>query len=109
MTRLFLTASCTYCRSTISRICWRPSPESARFCGRTAIFTATPEQVRRYWVNHYFPEIMARDYAQWPAIERMAPLMAENHLRLTDIVLFLITADTADFFFYSGKLRLEIY
>ena len=77
--------------------------------GRAAIFTATPEQVRRYWVNHYFPEMMARDYAQLPAIERMAPLMAENHLGLTDIAPFFITADTADFFFYSGKLRPEMY
>ena len=77
--------------------------------GRAAIFTATPDQVRRYWVNHYFAEIMARDCAQLPAIERMAPLMAENHLRSTDIPRFFITADTADFFFYSGKLRPEMY
>ena len=67
--------------------------------GRAAIFTATPEHVRRYRVNNYFPEMMARDYAQLPAIEQMAPLMAEDHLGLTDIAPFFITADTADFFF----------
>ena len=77
--------------------------------GRAAIFTATPKQMGRFWVNDYFPEMMARDYAQWPAIERMAPLMAENQLRLTDIAPVFITADTADFFVYSGKLRPEMY
>ena len=59
-------------------------------------------------MNHYFPDILARIYAQWPATERLAPLIAENHLRLTDIAPFLITADTSDFFFYSGKLRPEM-
>ena len=58
LTRLFLTASCAFCRSTISRICRRPSPKLAGFWwpgGRAAIFTATPEHVRRYRVNNYFP------------------------------------------------------
>lgn len=77
--------------------------------GRAVIFTATPEQVRGYWLNHYFPDMMARDYVQLPALERMAPLMAENQLCLTEIVPFFITAETADFFFYSGKLRPEMY
>ena len=35
--------------------------------------------------------------------------MAENHLGLTDIALFFITADTGDYFLCSGMLRPEMY
>ncbi len=37
--------------------------------GRFVVFTSFPDQTRRYWQCHYFPEMMERSIEQMPARE----------------------------------------
>jgi SAM-dependent methyltransferase len=77
--------------------------------GRFLIFTADPGQMRHYWLNHYFPEPMAR------AIEQMPDVAAvENDLRAAGLEPrlrepYAVRADLQDFFLYSGKLVPDRY
>jgi ubiquinone/menaquinone biosynthesis C-methylase UbiE len=77
--------------------------------GYFVIFTATPEQMVWYWLNHYFPALMQR------SIEKMASFK-ELHSDLTaagfsDIqqTPFFITNALQDWFLHAGKYRPEIY
>ena len=37
--------------------------------GRFVIFTSTPKQMERYWLNHYFPDMLRRSARQMPDLD----------------------------------------
>jgi len=77
--------------------------------GKFVIFTVTPEQESSFWLNNYFPEMMARDAKQLPSIGQTEAHVQTTQLRLAEIEPFFITNETVDFFFYSGKHRPAMY
>ena len=77
--------------------------------GRLAIFTATPEQAQACWLRAYFPDMIARDADILPSLSAMDAAADAAGLVRQAIVAFHITETTQDRFFYSGKLRPEIY
>ena len=77
--------------------------------GKLVMFTATPEQVSRYWLTHYFPEMMERDSEKLPSVNQMESHLKTTQLRIFEIEPFYITNETADFFCYSGKYRPSMY
>ncbi len=77
--------------------------------GRFVMLTATPDQMNRYWLCRYFPEMMARSAAQMPAFGALAAaLRAAGFMRIMTAP-YAVRPDLQDLFLYSGKHRPAIY
>ncbi len=73
------------------------------------IFTATPEQMRSYWLCHYFPIMMEMSCEQMPTLEEVEDSLVKSGITLDSKQSFLITPWLKDFFLYSGKQRPQMY
>mgnify|MGYP001443612879 CR=1 FL=1 len=79
-------------------------------CGsRFVIFTAAPEQMKGYWLNEYFPEMMAKSIERMPDRKAVTEALTDNGFTILGYETFVIQRDLQDFFLYSGKYRPEIY
>jgi len=77
--------------------------------GRFVMLTATPDQMNRYWLFRYFPEMMARAAAQMPDLgATAAALSAAGFVRVTT-ERYTVRPDLQDRFLYSGKHRPTLY
>ena len=81
------------------------SPGAARL----VIFTADPEQMRRYWLTQYFPDAMQQAIQQMPPIEPTLALLDASGFRQVDRVPWSITPELQDLFLYAGKYGPELY
>lgn len=77
--------------------------------GYFVIFTSTPEQMKLYWLSHYFPNLIADSCKTMQSF-------AEIRTHLLDVGFanviqepFFVTNDLQDLFLQSGKYRPEIY
>ena len=43
--------------------------------GRIVIFTSTPEQMKGYWLNHYFPKSLSNSIIPIPTLEKVKKAM----------------------------------
>jgi SAM-dependent methyltransferase len=77
--------------------------------GRFVIFTAFPEQMRGYWLCHYFPEMMRSLIEQEPTQELVETSLRSAGFEVEDIIPFYVTNELQDLFLYSGKQRPEQY
>lgn len=77
--------------------------------GRFVIFTAFAEQMRGYWLCHYFPEMMRRSTEKMPAKQSVISELQAVGFEIETIVPFDVTNELQDLFLYSGRDRLEIY
>jgi ubiquinone/menaquinone biosynthesis C-methylase UbiE len=77
--------------------------------GTFAVFTATPEQMRGYWLNEYFPEAMARSIDQMPALDLVVQSLNESGFRAVRTERYDVQPGLRDFFLYSGKHRPDMY
>lgn len=77
--------------------------------GRFVIFTSTPEQMRHYWLNRYFPTLMRRSIARMPDPGRVEAALEAAGLRRIETEPYAVRPDLADRFLYSGKHRPELY
>ena len=77
--------------------------------GRFVILTARPDQMNRYWLFRYFPEMMARAAAQMPNLgATAAALSAAGFVRVATEP-YTVRPDVQDLFLYSGKHRPMLY
>ena len=77
--------------------------------GRLVIFTATPEQMKGYWLNEYFPVAMARSMEQMPAPELVHDSLTAAGFRVAFTEAYEVLPDLRDCFLYSGKHHPEMY
>lgn len=77
--------------------------------GKIVIFTSTPEQMRGYWLNHYFPKMLADSIEQMPAYERVAKAMSSSGITISMTEPYFIMPDLADHFLYCGKQQPRLY
>lgn len=77
--------------------------------GCFVLFTATPEQMSKYWLVEYFPEAIYKSAEQMPSFERIKESLKEAGFKSVDIELYYISESLQDLFLYSGKHRPEIY
>jgi len=77
--------------------------------GRYVMFTSDPEQMRGYWLNHYFPEMMARSTAKMPTIERVEAALRQAGFRNIGRQSWAQPALPVDHFLYCGKHEPELY
>ena len=76
---------------------------------RFTLFTGTAEQMRHYWLNHYFPDAMRRSIEQMPAASEIRAALKKAGFEGVATEPFFVTDDLKDLFLYSGKTRPHLY
>lgn len=77
--------------------------------GRIVIFTSTPAQMKGYWLNHYFPKMLADSIIQMPGLESVKRAMEKSGLVFTGCDKYFIHPDLQDKFLYCGKQNPKLY
>jgi len=72
-------------------------------------FTATPEQMNGYWLNHYFPQMLKLSIDHMPSFESIKFAANKAGFNITVTEKYFIQEDLQDLFLYSGKHKPEIY
>jgi len=77
--------------------------------GRIVIFTSTPEQMRGYWLNHYFPKMLSDSIIQMPILENVKRAIKNTGINLIATEKYFVKPDLQDQFLYCGKHNPELY
>lgn len=77
--------------------------------GNIVIFTATPEQMKGYWLCHYFPKMLEDSMNQMPSLETVKRSLHKNGLVIEKTEKYFIKPDLEDLFLYSGKHNPKLY
>jgi ubiquinone/menaquinone biosynthesis C-methylase UbiE len=77
--------------------------------GKIVLFTSTPKQMKGYWLNHYFPNMLEASIKQMPSIEEVKSAMNMAGLKFSGTKKYFIQPDLQDLFLYCGKNNPEIY
>ncbi|QLE56417.1 class I SAM-dependent methyltransferase [Nostoc sp. TCL26-01] len=77
--------------------------------GYFVLFTATPEQMRKYWLVEYFPEAIHQASEQMPSLEAVHYALSQASFKLIKTELYNVQPDLKDLFLYSGKYHPELY
>lgn len=77
--------------------------------GKIVVFTSTPAQMRGYWLNHYFPKMLADSIVQMPASEAVGTALNTAGFNLLQTEKYFIQPDLQDKFLYCGKQNPELY
>jgi ubiquinone/menaquinone biosynthesis C-methylase UbiE len=76
---------------------------------RFVIFTATPEQTSGYWLNHYFPKMMADSTRTLPSVNSIELAATKAGLVIDAMEEYAIQPGLQDHFLYVGKDNPAIY
>lgn len=77
--------------------------------GNMVLFTALPDQMRNYWLNHYFPVMLEKSILQMPSFEMIKNAAAEAGMMISNTEKYYIQDDLQDLFLYSGKNNPALY
>jgi SAM-dependent methyltransferase len=77
--------------------------------GRLVIFTATPEQMQGYWLNHYFPQMLKEAIAKMPSAKEMQSAALRAGFQIVKQEKYFIQPDLKDSFLYVEKHAPELY
>lgn len=77
--------------------------------GRLVLFTSTPEQMKGYWLNHYFPKMLHASIVQMPSLTDILEAINQTELEISDIEKYFIKDDLQDYFLYIGKNNPHLY
>ncbi|EDP98563.1 class I SAM-dependent methyltransferase [Kordia algicida OT-1] len=72
-------------------------------------FTATPTQMEGYWLNHYFPKMLADSIAQMPSLKTIETAMNLAGFGNIFTEKYNIQPDLKDQFLYVGKNNPKLY
>jgi ubiquinone/menaquinone biosynthesis C-methylase UbiE len=77
--------------------------------GTMVIFTATPDQMQGYWLNHYFPKMLSDSIHQMPSYQDIESSLKGNELYIVATEKYTIQPNLQDLFLYSGKHNPSVY
>ena len=77
--------------------------------GNLVIFTPTQEQLKSYWLNHYFPVMMNKAIEQMPKTKDIIQHLINIGFESPNFYPYYISDDLEDLFLYCGKNRPLIY
>ncbi|MCF8238797.1 MAG: class I SAM-dependent methyltransferase [Saprospiraceae bacterium] len=77
--------------------------------GRLVLFTSTPEQMKGYWLGHYFPQMMADSMERMPSLDAVEMAMQAAGLSLVKLEPYEVLPELQDHFLYCGKHMPEMY
>jgi len=72
---------------------------------KLVILSFTPLQMKGYWLNHYFPQMMKRSWELVPETEDMEEILHKSGFRLAGTEKYFVQNDLQDHFLYSNKHR----
>ena len=73
------------------------------------IFTATPEQMCGYWLNHYFPEMLGSSMEKMLSLNAIDEAVTMVGFKIETTEKYFIQDTLHDNFLYAGKNRPELY
>jgi SAM-dependent methyltransferase len=73
--------------------------------GPYVIFTGLAEQMRHYWLCHYFPETMGRSIEKMPSESGIRAALSRSGFQSVTVTPFFVTNELQDLFLYSGSAR----
>ncbi len=108
--RSFEGATCTFAIHHMKNA-WRAFEEAFRVIdsGRYVIFTSDRAQLAGYWLNEYFPQMMAAVIQQTQDTEAVVHHLKRAGFSKVELDPWTIPRDLQDWFMYAGKYRPEIY
>lgn len=77
--------------------------------GKFVVFTAFPEQMETYWLNHYFPKMLADSMAVMPSRPKVEATLTSAGFSVIVEEKYFVQPDLQDLFLYSGKQRPSLY
>ena len=77
--------------------------------GSFVIFTGLEEQMRHYWLCHYFPVMMARSIDKMPSESQIRIALLNSGFKSISANPFFVTNQLQDLFLFSGKRRPDLY
>jgi ubiquinone/menaquinone biosynthesis C-methylase UbiE len=77
--------------------------------GSFVIFTGLAEQMRQYWLCHYFPQTMASAIEKMPSEPQIRTALSRSGFKSVTVTPFFVTNELQDLFLYSGKHRPDLY
>ena len=77
--------------------------------GKIVIFTSTPQQMKGYWLNHYFPKMLEDSMVQMPTFKAVEDALLSTGLNVVTTETYSIKPDLEDQFLYCGKQNPELY
>ena len=77
--------------------------------GKIVVFTSTPEQMRGYWLNHYFPKMLQTSIEQMPSMEILGDALSTAGLTIIEHEKYFVSDDLQDQFLYVGKNNPSLY
>jgi ubiquinone/menaquinone biosynthesis C-methylase UbiE len=76
---------------------------------RFVIFTSLQEQMKKYWLNHYFPKMMEKSIREMPSRISLVDAAILKGFRLLTEEPYFIADHLQDLFLYSGKNNPQMY
>ena len=76
---------------------------------RIVLFTGLPDQMRHYWLNAYFPEMMERSIEQMPSRDRIESALKQAGFPSIEVHPWEIPFDPVDYLLYCGKRKPRHY
>lgn len=76
---------------------------------RLVVFTSTPDQMKGYWLNEYFPVMLHDSIAQMPSQERITEALRSTAFVVEKTEKYFVRPDLEDGFLYIGKTDPERY
>ena len=88
-----------------------PFAEVARVlrAGKFVLFTAFPEQMRSYWLCHYFPRMMEKSIERMPCKATVLGALGAAGFSEPLVAPFTVDRGLQDLFLYSGKVQPQLY
>ena len=77
--------------------------------GKLVIFTATPEQMKGYWLNYYFPKMLEDSILQMPSLDMIKNAATDAGFAVTGTEKYFIQDNLQDLFLYAGKNKPRFY
>lgn len=77
--------------------------------GSFVIFTGLAKQMSRYWLCHYFPDMMTRSIENMPSESQIRAALSRSGFKSVTVTPFFVTNELEDLFLYSGKHRPHLY
>ena len=76
---------------------------------RLVIFTSSPLQMKGYWLNHYFPQMLKDSISQMPEIDDVMSILENCGFKNVIMEKYDVKDDLEDLFLYAGKNRPSLY
>lgn len=77
--------------------------------GKLVLFTSTPKQMKQYWLNTFFPEMMKMSIQQMPDETSVCNELSLKGFTEIETIPFWLPVDLEDKFLYCGKHDPSLY